>query len=59
MQSIQLRDELTEGCDSEMVHQIFEPLITAIVQLVAEQVANVRIKRMGANHPKGKEIKVR
>lgn len=42
-----------------MAHQIFEPLITAIVQLVAEQVANVRIKRMGANHPKGKEIKVR
>ncbi len=43
---------------SDIVHQIFEPLITAIVQLVAEQVANVRIKRMGANHPKGKEIKV-
>lgn len=41
----------------ELVHQIFEPLVTAIIQLVAEQVANVRIKRMGANHPKGKEIK--
>jgi hypothetical protein len=32
--------------------------VTAIIQLVAEQVANVRIKRMGADHPKGKEIKV-
>jgi hypothetical protein len=43
---------------SDAVQQIFEPLITAICQLVAEQVANIRIKRMTANRPKGKEIKV-
>jgi hypothetical protein len=43
---------------SDAVGQIFEPLITQIIQLVAEQVSNVRIKRMGDNHPKGKEIKV-
>jgi hypothetical protein len=42
---------------SDAVGQIFEPLITQIIQLVAEQVSNVRIKRMSDNHPKGKEIK--
>ncbi|EHL02286.1 putative Heat shock 70 kDa protein 12A [Glarea lozoyensis 74030] len=43
--------------DTDQAWNIFEPLVTAIIQLVAEQVANVRIKRMGSNHPKGKEIK--
>ena len=59
MQSLQLQDGTDRGIsNSDLVHQIFEPLITAIIQLVAEQVANVRIKRMGSDHPKGKEIKV-
>ncbi|KAH0566440.1 hypothetical protein GP486_000152 [Trichoglossum hirsutum] len=40
-------------CDA--VRQIFEPLITAIDSLVAEQVNRVRIKRMDENHPKGKD----
>ena len=43
---------------SDVVEQIFEPTITCLRLLVAEQVANVRIKRMAAYHPKGKEIEV-
>jgi len=44
---------------SDSVHEIFEPVISAIEKLVAEQVDKVRVKRMTKDHPKGKEIKAR
>lgn len=44
---------------SKEVCKIFEPVAVSINQLVDLQIGKVKIKRMIANHPKGKEIKVR
>jgi len=41
------------------LREIFQPVFEEIDKLVAQQVNEVRIKRMSLNHPKGAAIKVK
>jgi phenylalanyl-tRNA synthetase beta subunit len=47
------------GSNREMLHNIFQPLVTDIQKLVGEQVQKVQIKRLKERHPKTAIIKVR
>ena len=50
--------EESDPVGSRDLQGIFEPIFQAIDKLIAEQVMQVRLKRMKDQHPKGFEIKV-